>query len=417
MTGERMQNQDIPQGRGRHRRLLEALAAVLVVGVGIVAAVLVIKLRKPPEHVEQETPVPLVEVQRLKAGSIPMMVRGHGAVTPRVSVDIIPEVAGKAVYVHSELKAGGMIPAHEPILRIDPTDYELAVRQARAAVAEAQVRLDMEVAEAEVARREWRQLNPQTEPDSPLVLREPQIRRAQTALESANAQLATAELRLQRTTISLPFDVLVADERVDLGQFVAAGQSLATVYGTDVFEIRVPLNDAELAWFDAFDASGTSDGATAEVRVDFAGGAHAWPGRVARTTRQVDPATRMVPVVVEVSRPLEASAEKPPLLPGAFVEVLIAGRTLDNAVAVPREAIRGGDRVWLVQDGRIHIEELDIVRADEQYAYVASASLDGALVVASALDAVVEGMRVRVGAGVAEQGEPQGVSDSPGKER
>ena len=46
------------------------------------------------------------------------------------------------------------------LLKIDPRDYELAVQQAKAFVAEAQVSLDLEKAEAEVARKEWKQLNP-----------------------------------------------------------------------------------------------------------------------------------------------------------------------------------------------------------------------------------------------------------------
>jgi hypothetical protein len=103
----------------------------------------------------------------------------------------------------------------------------------------------------------------------------------------------------------------------------------------------------------------------------------------------------MVPIIVEVPDPLDITQGKPPLLPGAFVKVSIAGKTLEAAVAIPRDAIHGGNRVWLANDGQLHIEELNIVRADEEHAYVTSGVPDGALVVTSALDAVVEGMQVR----------------------
>jgi RND family efflux transporter MFP subunit len=370
--------------------------------VGVVVALVFTKLKKPPRRVEQPALAPLVKVQRLESNDIQMVVQGYGTVRPKAELDIIPEVAGKVVYVHAELKAGGVIRANEKILRIDPSDYELAVQQARAAVAEAQVRLDTEVAEADVARREWRQLNPETEPDSPLVFREPQIRRARAGLESAQAQLATAELRLQRTTIMLPFDVLIVSKQVDLGQFVTTGQPLAKAYGVDAFEIEVPLEDEELAWFDVFEASlGTASGSPqkpptpAGVEMAFAGAEHAWNGYVVRTAGRVDPTSRMVPIIVEVPDPLDITQGKPPLLPGAFVKVSIAGKTLEAAVAIPRDAIHGGNRVWLVNDEQLHIEELNIVRADEEHAYVTSGVPDGALVVTSALDAVVEGMQVR----------------------
>ena len=384
------------------RPWLQAGLTVLVLAAGVVILMAFLKFRKLPERIEQEVPPPLVQVRTLAAGDIQMVIQGYGTVSPKTQVQIIPEVAGKVVFVHSELKTGGIIPAHEKIVQIDPRDYELAVRQAQAAVAEAQVRLDREVAEADVARREWSQLHPEMEPRSPLVLREPQIRQAQAALESAKAQLAIAELRLERTTISLPFEVLIASEHIDLGQYVGVGAALATAYGVDAFEIEVPLQDADLAWFDVFTTSGASgyevgdrSRVTAEIYADFAGQTQRWTGHVTRTTGQVDRMTRQVPVVVEVARPLAGAEGKPPLLPGAFVEVRIVGKTLANAVAVPREAIRGQDRVWLVNDDRLHVMPLEIVRTDKEYAYVTSGLSDGAVIVTSALEAVIDGMTVR----------------------
>lgn len=423
MTESQTESQGPEQERGHpgvpKRTALHALLSVLALAVGLVAIVVLIQFRKPPDRAEQDVLAPLVKIRKLTAGDVQVVVQGYGTVQPKVEVEIIPEVAGKVVFVHSELKAGGIIRANEKIVQIDPRDYELAVRQADAVVAEAQVGLDTEIAEADVARREWRRLNPETEPDSPLVLREPQIRRARATLESAKAQLAIAELRLERTTISLPFDALVASESADLGQYVGVGQRLATAYGIDAFEVEVPLQDDDLAWFDALQTSGELTGGTdrnrasADVLADFAGGTHTWAGYVVRTTGQVDRASRMIPIVVEIPRPLDASDGKPPLLPGAFVEVRIAGKTLYDAVAVPREAIHGPNRVWLVEDGRLTIRPLEIVRTDERYAYVTSGLPDEVRIVTSTLDAVVEGMEVRVSQDTADGGsEPAG--EAPG---
>ena len=212
------------------RGLLQALLTIVIVGVGIAGMVIFIKLKKPPERKEQDVQAPLVEVVELRSKDIPMVVQGYGTVNPKVEVDIIPEVAGKVVYIHPELIVGGLISANETILRIDPRDYELAVRQAEAAVADAGVILETEEAEAEVALTEWNQLHPDTEPTSPLVLRQPQIRKAKALLDSSKAQLATAQLRLERTSLSLSFDVLITTENVDLGQYVVMGQPLAKGY-------------------------------------------------------------------------------------------------------------------------------------------------------------------------------------------
>jgi RND family efflux transporter MFP subunit len=412
MRDKRMQNSEYeiqkPQKR-RHRKpyragrgLLQALLAVVIIGTGIAGAVTFIMLKKPPQRKQQVALAPLVKVEQLGAEDIRMVVQGYGSVSPKVQVDIIPEVAGKVVYIHPELIAGGLIRANQTILRIDPRDYELAVRQAEAAVADARVQLETEQAEAQVARTEWKQLHPDTEPTSPLVLREPQIRKARAMLDSSEAQLDTAKLRLERTSLSLPFDALITTEGVDLGQYVVAGQSLAKAYGTSSVEIEVPLKDSELAWFDVFENSifsngeaGSAKGAPAEVRAAFAGTEHTWKGRVVRTTGQVDKTSRMISVVVEVPEPFKVVDGRPPLLPGVFTEVLIQGKTLRDAVAVPRDAIREGNRVWLVNGNRLSLLSLKIVREDKNFAYVVSEVLEGANIVTSSLDAVVDGMEVR----------------------
>lgn len=380
---------------------------IVVIAAGVLGVVLLMKLRKPPRRQEPVVLAPLVEVEQLHVQDIQMIVRGYGTVSPRVEVEIVPEVPGKVVYVHPLLKAGGLIRAAEQIIQIEPRDYELAVQQAKAAVAEAQVILDTEKAEADVARQEWEQLHPNTEPSSPLVLRGPQIRRAEASLESAKAQLATAELRLERTSLSLPFDVLVIDERVDLGQYVVVGQSLGSAYGIEAVQIEAPLEDDELAWFNVFDNTARPKGdklvaepSTAQVRADFGGSRHVWKGRVVRTTGQVDKTSRMVSVVIEVTDPFDTSGGRPPLLPGIFAEVLIEGKVLKDAVAVPRDAVREGNQIWLVEAGRLQVRTLQIARSDKDFAYATSGIEEGAQIVVSSLDMVTDGMAVRTQADI-----------------
>ena len=390
-------NKKMPSGR------FQALLAVGIVIVGVLIALVFIKFKKTPKQKEPEILTPLVKIERLERRDIQMVIRGYGTVSPRVQVEIVPQVSGKVVWVNPQFKAGGFIRHGEQILKIDPRDYDLAVRQANSAVAEAQVKLDLERAEAKVARVEWQQINPDKEPTSPLVFREPQICQAQARLESANAVLATANLNLERTQLTLPIDALVMSEKADLGQYVMIGQSVGAAYGIESMEIEVPFEDRELAWFDIPDnavsvngTEGSAKGPIARVKADFAGAEHIWRGRVVRTTGQVDKTSRLISVVVEVPEPFKGSDSRPPLLPGMFVEVLIEGNILKNAIAVPRDAMRNSNEVWVAEDGQLHIQSLDIVRADKDFAYARSGLDDGDMIVISSLDTVIEGMRVRI---------------------
>jgi RND family efflux transporter MFP subunit len=289
------------------------------------------------------------------------------------------------------------------ILKIDPRDYELSLRQANAVVAEAQVMLDLEKAEAKIAKEEWQQLHPGQEPDSPLVFREPQIRQAQARLESADAGLATANLNLERTQPSLPVDAVIMNERIALGQYVMIGQSIGAAYGIESMEIEVPLEDKELAWLaipdnmaSVNDPESPQKGAIARVSANFAGEQKCWHGYVVRTTGQVDITSRLISVVVEVSEPFKDSGSTPPLLPGMFVEVAIEGNILENAIAVPRDAMHNNNEVWVAKDGQLYVQPLDIVRADRDFAYADSGLDDGDMIIVSSLDIVIEEMKVRI---------------------
>jgi RND family efflux transporter MFP subunit len=394
---------------------LQILVAVILLLAGIAGARLLILSKKPPTKAEQAHMAPLVEVERLAKRDIAMTIRGFGSVRPKVQVEIVPQVAGNIVEIHQNFKPGGFIRAGEVIFKIDPRDYELAVQQAHAIVADAQVKLDLQKAEAQVAKSEWKQLNPDTDPPSPLVFREPYVRQAQAALDSANAQLAKAQLNLERTRVSLPIDTVILSEKVDLGQYAGIGQPLGSAHGIELVEIEVPLEDRELAWLSIpanpapinGEASG-GERSKAQVICEFAGREQTWTGYVTRTTGQVDTASRLVSVVVEVPKPFGGSDGKPPLVPGMFVEVLIKGNTLKDAIAVPRDAIHSADNVWIVRDGSLHIKKIQIARTDEGVAYVTSGVEDGDDIIISALDTATNGMKVRTETEVsANQGQPE----------
>ncbi len=374
-------------------KTLKIVIPIIVLIAGIAAAAVITSARKAPPRVDRPPLGPLVEVLPVEVADVPVVVTGHGEVVARVSVDIVPQVAGQVVATHRSLVAGGFFKSGEVLIEIDPRDYELAVERAQAAVARAKVTLEREQAEADVAREEWNGLHPDEEPTA-LVIREPQIRQAEAENAAAAADLSVARLNLERTRLSLPFDGVVVSESVDVGQFVGNGSRLATVYGTEVVEVRVPLDSREMAWFDV-PTRGGGKGSAAEVSATFGGARSVWNGRVTRMEAQVDQMSRMVHVVIEVPKPYDTSSGHPALLPGSFVDVRIFGRTLDGVVAVPRFAVREGERVWVFSDGTLQIREVEVLRADRQQTLISSGLEEGDLVIVSSLDAVTDGMTVR----------------------
>ena len=375
-------------------RTLKIVLPIVVLFAALAGAWLLASSRKAPPRVEHVSPGPLVETETVSVSDVPVVVEGHGEVVAKVAVEVVPQVSGRIVEVSPSMVAGGFFKAGDPLFVIDPRDYELGVERARAAVARAEVALEQEEAEAEVAREEWNELHPGEEPSSGLVVREPQVEQARAELDAAKADLSGAQLDLERTRVTVPFDGVVVSESVDMGQFVTTGRSLATVYGTDVVEVRVPLESRDLAWFEVPRGS-SGRGPRAEVTATFAGRTYSWQGRVTRMEGQLDPSSRMAHVVVEVQKPFAETNERPPLMPNTFADVKIFGKTLHDVVPIPRYALREDDTVWVYSDGVLRLRPVEVARADREHAFILSGLSDGDQIIVSSLDAVTDGMTVR----------------------
>jgi RND family efflux transporter MFP subunit len=275
-------------------------------------------------------------------------------------------------------------------------DYKLAVTLAEAQVKDSESRLKVVQEEAAAAKEEWslhrRDGGAGTGKEPPpLVAKEPQLAAAEAKLAADRANLKKALLNLSRTEIRAPFEGRVSQESVDVGQYVAPGQILASLYSTEAAEIMVPLEAESLFWLDV--PGFTSDKAKrspAVVRASVAGRELTWAGEVVRAEGKLDERTRMINVVVRVERPY---AGKPPLAVGLFVTLEIAGHTLPNAALLPRAALRQENRVWVVEEQNLlRFRSVKVARIDQVGVLIESGLRQGELVVTSPLKSVTDGM-------------------------
>jgi len=369
----------------------------LILLIGVAGMFLLLKLRPHPQRRAAVVPQPLVRTLVVPDTVPRIVISEYGTVRSRRHVQIVPQVSGTVVRTSPRLQAGDVLAAGDTLLVIDPVDYELAVRTAAAQVARAEVALARERHEAAVARQQWERIHGDdgTPPD-PLVLHEPQLHQAEADLAAAQAGLEQARINLRRCVIRAPFDCRIADENVDEGQYVRAGTVLGSLYELAEAEVTVPLPDGDLAFFRVPSCPGDTAAARAVVTSDFGGHVHHWPGRIDRTGGVVDPATRLVDVVVRIENPFHTGDDRPPLLDGTFVTVHILGDTVPGAAALPRAALRPGDTVWTVDDSsRVHIRPVAVVHRGRETVVVRGDLPAGTRVIVSQLDIVTEGMRVR----------------------
>lgn len=371
-----------------------ALPIAIVVGALLVTGGLV-AMRSDAEQVAPEAVPTQVEVVELRSENAVSRVEATGVVQPAQQVVLTPQVSGRIVWQSDEMQPGSRVEKGKVLARIDPTEFELLVEQARSSVRSAEVELELEKGRQRVAEREWALLGDGRDPaEAPLALRKPQLQASEQALRAAKSSLKQAELNLQRTFLVAPFNAVVLDENVDVGQVVGQQTTVATLVGTDELWVRVSVPVSQLPAVEL--PSDDEPGSRAVVEQRLGGGANVVrDGSVARLLGQLDPQTRTAQLLVAIPDPMKADDGGLPLLPGAYVDVRIDGRILENVFRVPRIAIDGADKVWVVErEGTLASRTVNIGWREADDVIVTDGLEDGVQLVVSPLSLPIENMPV-----------------------
>ncbi|MBC7897681.1 MAG: efflux RND transporter periplasmic adaptor subunit [Cytophagaceae bacterium] len=266
-----------------------------------------------------------VSVNEVRQGDLVLSVSTTGQVRSDGEATLKAEVAGTidAVLVHP----GDRVKKGQALLRLDPRSFDLAVLEAEAAVAEAEVRYQDAIA-----------------PDSIVLGRAPsdeqrRIALTRSGLQSARVRLDRAKLERERATITAPFDGMV--DRVDrsAGERVSAGETLTRVVNLAAMRIEASVLEHDLPLI--------REGGVATVTSASVPGQQVL-GRVTAVLPLIDSTTRAGRVFVRLTNP-------GPLRPGMYADVRLESQRLSQRRLVPSRAVierDGRPLVFVVKDGR-----------------------------------------------------------------
>lgn len=411
---------------------LMRVVVVLLLAAGVAFWLFV--SREKPQKKEMASTPPKVLCVPAVSGSSDMIVEAFGTVTPRNSVNLAMEIAGRIDYIHPDFREGASINKGEILLRIDQRTLVLNEKNARVQVdqARADIRLlEQEIrnlnADAGLARSNLQLTSKELERIRALTKNQfasktsldkaeqqylsaknqlQQITNAQalvpsrmalkkSALASAQAALATACLMLEKSEIRADFDGFVMTKQVQAGEYVNPGQVLGVIYEKDALDvdIRIPLE--ELQWL----GSVFKDGGRPQVSLTIAnlegGRSPVWPGHVVRIKAAVDEKTRTMPMTVEIG----SLDVKDPLLllrPGVFVKCRVKGEQRENVFKIPRTLMRSPDTLYLARENHLVIKKVKVIRRFEDDVYVTGGLAPGDLIIESPLPGALDGMAISV---------------------
>ena len=320
----------------------------------------------------------------------------QGTVTPKRQITLVNEVAGRIVDVSPTFEEGRFFKKGEVLLRLDDRDYRNAVAIADTQIMVAKRDLALEEGQARQAKRVWRDLG--SEEANALSLRKPQLNAARAGLRSAQAERSRALLNVERTLINVPFDGRIAATSVALGEFVAAGSSLATVYASDIVEVRLPLSNQQLALtgFTPGDEIETQGGESAVSLSAILGDKrYTWQATNARMDASIDTTTRFYHLTAAIKNPFDKQAFEQPLLVGLFVNATIKGHVYDDVIMLPQKALLDNKQVYVLSnDDRLSLVDVRIIDRQANTVVIESSIEAGEKIVVSDPRVLKEGLQV-----------------------
>ncbi|MEM9281307.1 MAG: efflux RND transporter periplasmic adaptor subunit [Verrucomicrobiota bacterium] len=321
--------------------------------------------------------IQVVDILPIERGDQSFQIPSQGIVESVRRTTLSAEVGGRVESVSSRFENGLEVSGGEVLVQLDATDYKAALAQAESNLADAESALATEEARAEQAARDWITQGRGGEAPA-LVRRVPQLKSAAARVASAKAAVAKAKQDVARTTISAPYDAIIATKMTDQGSFLAPGTPVAEVFATGPYEVRLPVSVDELAFLQ-HNKRGRPTG-KAEIRATAAGVTRRWEATISRSEGEIDRQTRSLYLVATIESPKDPDGIE--IRPGLFVEASIPGRSIPDVVVVPFRSFVYLDEkrfhvVIVDADDTLRFREVDVLHREDNLVYIQGDFEDG----------------------------------------
>ena len=412
----------------RRKHILWVIPPIII---GILFMMFMVRGKQPPTKTETGEPTRAVRIITVpKVDLVPQSV-GYGAVQPAQLWTAVAQVSGRIIEVHPRLRNGEIIAKGKLLFRIDPVDYELALAQAKAELAELDVQeqnsrslVAIEERNLILAGNDLKRIQKlvgnNTASQSDADSSERSMLSTRTSLQNLNntlaliptkrkvleTKVAQAQRDLENSSVSAPFNMRVANLKIEADQFVTKGQNMFEGDGIDRIEVVAQfamssLRNLFIGRPDRVETVETINrnlsqltGFKPLIQLDLGNHIAEWDAEFVRFSDNVDAETRTMGIVVAVDNPISKikPGYRPPLFKGMFVEVVLRGHTQQQRVVVPRTAVRGGKIYLLDADKRLRIQNADILFNQGDLSVVKDDQLAGKQIVISDLVPAVDGM-------------------------
>ncbi|MTI38723.1 efflux RND transporter periplasmic adaptor subunit [Fulvivirga lutimaris] len=334
------------------------LRQVIIVGIGLtilfgsfILSGALSSMKEPPEVKTPEEIKKYVKTEKVKYSSIPTEVMAFGRVKTAESLDLIAEVSGRMKSVSIPLKEGQRFNRGALLYKIDDREARLNLQSQKSNFLKelAAILPDMKIDFSENYEA-WSKYFSEIDINKPL----PEMPaykndKEKTFLATKNIfssfyTIKSAEVNLNKYSFYAPFGGVISMVDLQSGSFVNPGNKIGTILRSDKLEMKVDVSVSDIDWVEL--------GSQAQVVTESG---RIWEGKVARIGEFVNQNTQSIDVFIAIN-----SDKDRKIYDGEYLRSIIPGREVESGMLVPRNAIFDGNKVFVLQDSLLKVEEIQI---------------------------------------------------------
>ncbi|MFW6019906.1 MAG: efflux RND transporter periplasmic adaptor subunit [Bacteroidales bacterium] len=369
-----------------NKKALYGITGVLVLAGAIIMAAFALK-NKPDnkKSIKQENAL-YVKVKKVKNEQIVAPVTQRGRVSSYEIVSLAAEVNGRIMEGNVPFKEGQSFTKGDLLIRIYNEDIKATLTADRSNFLQklSSILPDLQVDFPEEYDK-WKHFFTSIKvheqlPELPEIHSEKeQVFMASAGILSEYYSLEKQEINLNKYNIYAPFDGSFQQVRQAVGAVAGMGADLASIVRTDRLEVVVPVPPEDAKWIEPGN----------KVTLTGSEGYQA-TGTVTRIADFLDENTQSVKVYVKYL-PHGRQAFKI----GEFADATFDIQKQTVGMAIPREALIDGAKVYVVENRQLQMQKVTPVRTLNDTVVISGLD-DGMLVVTESLVDVQEGDEVRI---------------------
>ena len=318
--------------------ILSALGVLLIVASFLFAKSLIASKNKPKPVLEKV--IKTVFIDTVKNGDVQIKIPANGSLLAKRRVEIYSEVQGIFKGGSVLFKPGQKYSAGQSLIRIDASEYYASVQSSKSNLYNsiAAIMPDLRLDFPEVYQKWQNYLNAfdlnKTTPKLPEMSSEKEnYFITGRGIVSNYYNLKNLEQRLSKYVIAAPFSGILTEALVTEGTLIRNGQKLGEFIDPTDYELEVNISKSYANLLKVGEA----------VALNNLNKTETYQGEISRVNGSIDQTTQTITAYIDV--------KDPNLKEGVYLEALIVGNTVQDAIEVDRNLLLEDNQVFIITDG------------------------------------------------------------------